>query len=134
MQPLLAHWQAFPISMFAPPIPPSECGCNVGLFEILPLKEEGLADDLGKRIGKAVTEIQACRVSALTEVKEGLARDMRLLDSERFDDDAGPAEKSIALTASVRSDLTFDHDREFQEACGAHPAVVGGVGELDEES
>jgi len=110
----------------------SECGCDVGLFEIVPLKEEGLADDLGKRIGKAVTKIQACRVSALPEIKEGLARDMRLLDSERFDDNACPAEKNIALAASVRSDLTFDHDGELQEARSAHPAAIGGVDELDE--
>ena len=54
-------------------------------------------------------------MSALTEVEEGLARDMCLLDSERFNDDACSAEKNIALTASVRSDLAFDDDGESQE-------------------
>ncbi len=112
----------------------SDCGRHVGLFEILAFKEEGLAGDLGKRIRKAVTEIQARRVSAFTEVEEGLASDMRLLDRERFDDDACPAEKNIALTASVRPNLTFNNDGELKEACSAHPAAVGGVDELDEES
>jgi hypothetical protein len=82
-----------------------ESGWDVGLFEILPLEEEWLAGDLGEGIGEAVTEIQPGYVAALTEVEEGLACEMRLLDGERFDNDAGSAEKNIALTASVGPDL-----------------------------
>jgi hypothetical protein len=40
-------------------------------------------------------------VAALAKVEEGLAREMRLLDGERFDDDAGSAEKNITLTADI---------------------------------
>ena len=78
-----------------------ESGWYVGLFEILPLEEERLAGDLGQRIGEAVAESQPGRVAALAEVEESLARDMRLLDGKRFDDNVSSAEKSITLTAGV---------------------------------
>ena len=73
-------------------------------------------------------------MATLAEVEEGLAREVRLLDGERFDDDAGSANKNIALTASVRSNLTFNDDRELKEVCGAYQAAVGGMDELGEES
>ena len=49
-------------------------------------------------------------------------------------DDAGSANKNIALTASVRSNLTFNDDRELKEVCGAYQAAVGGMDKLGEES
>ena len=73
-------------------------------------------------------------MTALAEVKEGLAREMRLLDGEGFDDDASSAEKNIALAACIRSNLTFNDDGELKEVCGAHHAKVSGVDELDEVS
>ena len=69
-------------------------GRDVGLFEILPFEEHRFAGEPGEGIGEAVSEIQPRRVAALTEVEEGLAREMRLLDGERFDGDVGSAEKT----------------------------------------
>ena len=110
-----------------------ESGWDVGLFEILPLEEERLAGDLGERIGEAVAEIQPGRVAALAEIEEGLARDMRLLDGERFDDDVSSAEKNITLTAGVWPNLAFNDDGELKEVCGAHQTMVGVVDELNVE-
>ena len=58
---------------------------------------------------------------------------MRLLDGDRFDDDASSAEKSIALTACVRPNLTFNDDAELDEICGTHQAAVGPVDKLGVE-
>jgi len=106
---------------------------DVGLFEILPFEEESLAGDLGERIGEAVAEIQPGRVAALAKVEEGLARDVRLLDGERFDDDVSSAEKNITLTAGVWPNLAFNDDGELKEVCGAHQTMVGVVDELNVE-
>jgi hypothetical protein len=59
-----------------------------------PLKRIGSPVTLASAVGDAVAEIQPARVAALAEVEEGLAREMRLLDRERFDDDVGSAEKT----------------------------------------
>src|SRR5271157_5988650 len=111
----------------------SESGWDIGLLEILPLEEKRFAGDLGERIGEAIAEIQPGRVAALAEVEEGLARQMRLLNGERFDDDVGSAEKSITLTAGVRPNLAFNDDGEFNKVCGAHQAAVGVVDKLGVE-
>jgi len=74
-----------------------ESGGDVGLLEILPFEEENLAGDLGERIGEAIAEIQPGGVAALAEVKESLPRQVRLLDGDRFDDDASSAEKRAII-------------------------------------
>jgi len=83
----------------------------------------------GKRIGKAVTEIQPGGVAVLAEVEKCLAREMRLLHCERFEDDPGSAKKDIALTASIRP--TIESSRKFAVLIRQS---VGGVNELGEES
>ena len=110
-----------------------DSGGDVGLLEILPSEEERLAGDLGERIGEAIAEIQPGGVAALAEVEESLPRQVRLLDGDGFDDNAGSAEKSVALTASVRANLTFNDDGELDEVCGTHQAAVGAVDELGVE-
>lgn len=95
-----------------------------------PLEQERFGGDLGERIGEAVAEIQSRRVAALAEVVEGLARQMRLLDGERLDEDDGPAEKCIALPDGVRADLAFNDHAEFQEVSGADHAAVRVMNEL----
>jgi hypothetical protein len=85
-------------------------GHEVGFLEIIPLEKQGFAGDLGKCIGEAVAKIQPGRMAALAEVVEGLAREMRLLNRERLNDDAGSAEKHIALAEGLGTDLTFDDD------------------------
>jgi hypothetical protein len=55
------------------------------------------AGKLGERLGETVAEIQARRVPPLAEVMEGLPRDVRLVDGERLDDNASPAEEHVAL-------------------------------------
>jgi hypothetical protein len=72
-------------------------------------------------------------VAALAEVEKSLPRQVRLLDGDRFDDNAGSAEKGIALTASVRPYLTFNDDGELDEVCGTHQAAVRAVDELGVE-
>ena len=78
-----------------------------------------------RALGEAVAEIRPGRVAALAEVEEALAREMRLLDGARFDDDVGSAEKNITLTASVWPNLAFNDDGELKEVCGAHQTAVG---------
>jgi hypothetical protein len=102
-----------------------QCGWNVGPSEVFSLKEERLSSDLGEGIGEAVAEIQARGMTALTEVKESLASQVGLLNGDRFDTDAGPAKKDIALAARIRSDLSFDYYRKLNEVCGADQAVIG---------
>ncbi len=85
---------------------------------MLTLEEKRLAGDLGERIGEAVAEIQPGRVAALAKVDEGLAREMRLLDGERFEDDVGSAEKSTTWTTGVCPNLAFNEDGEFNKVRG----------------
>ena len=66
-------------------------------------------------------------MAALAEIKEGLAREMRLFDRKGFDEDARPAEKHIALAACLRPELLFNDDGEFQEIRGADQGAIGGV-------
>jgi hypothetical protein len=66
-------------------------------------------------------------VPAFAEFEESLAREMRLLESERFDADTGSAKKDITLTACVWPNLAFNDDREFNEVCSAHQVAVGVV-------
>src|SRR5512135_2328489 len=102
-------------------------GRDVGLFEILAFEEERLTSNFGKGIGKAIAEIQPGGVAALTEIEEGLSREVRLLDGDGFDDDAGPSKKNIALAARVESKLTFNDNRKLNEVCGADQAMIGRV-------
>lgn len=53
-----------------------------------------------------------------------LTRNVRLLDGERLDEDAGPAEKHVALAKYNCPDLAFENDGEFQEVYGADQAAV----------
>ena len=88
----------------------SQGGDDVGLTEVVPLEQEGLARDLGERIGEAVAEIQSGRVPAFAKVEECLAREVRLLERERFDANPGSAKKNIPLPARVRPNLAFNDD------------------------
>jgi len=63
-------------------------------------------------------------MAALAEVEEGLAR------STAKGSMMPALRKKNALTASIRSNLTFDDGRELREVCGAYHAAVGGVAEL----
>src|ERR1700733_4823982 len=65
-------------------------GDDIGFSIVLSLEQKRLAGDLGERISKAVAEIQPLD-DDLFEIVEGLARDVRLLDCERLDDDICPA-------------------------------------------
>ena len=99
-------------------------------MEVLALEKERFAGDLGECVGKAVTKIQARRVSPFAKVEEGLTRQVSLLHGERLDDYAGPAEKNLALTRGIGPNLAFNHDGEFQEVRGANEAAVSLVNEL----
>ena len=70
-------------------------------------------------------------MAAFTEVQEGVPRQVRLLNCDGFDDDVRSPEKSIALTACVWSDLTFNDDGKFNKVCGTHQTVVGTVDKLN---
>ena len=116
-------------------------GDDVGLSEIIPLVKERLAGVPGECIGEAVAEIQPGRVTALAEIMESLAREMSLLHGKRFDDDAGPADKHIALANGFHSYLAFENEGDLQEVRGADQAAVrvmndlrvtGGLGLVEE--
>jgi len=67
-----------------------------------------LAGSPGQRIGKAVAEVQFCRVAVLAEIVESLAREMRLIDSHGFDHHARVAKQRIALPDDLSAKLTLD--------------------------
>jgi hypothetical protein len=56
---------------------------------------------------------------------------MPVLDGERFDDNARPAEKHIALATSIWPDLTFNDHGEFYEIGNADQAMICVMNELD---
>jgi hypothetical protein len=64
-------------------------------------------------------------VAPISEIVEGLARDLRLLDSERRDDDTCPAEKHIALAADLRPGLALNDYGELEKAPGTDETAVG---------
>ena len=107
----------------------SESRDDVGFLKILPLEQERLASDLGERVGEAVAEIQPSRVTPFSKIVEGLARDVSLLDSERLDYAACPAEKHIALAGDFRPGLALNDYGEFQKGPGTDETAVGVVDE-----
>ena len=62
-----------------------ERGRNVCLSKILTLEQERFAGDLGKRIGKAVAEVEGGAVAAFAEAAEGIDGDQDMLRSQRSD-------------------------------------------------
>jgi len=106
---------------------------DVGLFEVVPFEKERFASKFGQGIGEAVTEIQPCRVAALAEVVEGLAREMRLLDSHGFDHNANAAKQCVALLGDLNAELTLDDNREFDEIPGGNTAARSAADGLDIE-
>jgi hypothetical protein len=92
------------------------CGLHICFFEVPSLKQRGLPAHFGERIREAVLEIQSGLVTALSEIRIGLPRGMRLLFRDRLDDDSGAPEKGVELPAPALSGLSFNHDRRFYEA------------------
>lgn len=72
-------------------------------------------------------------MAALAEVEKGLAREVRLLNAEKLDDDAGSTKKNIALAAGIRPNLSFNDDGELNEIGGADEAAIGVVDEFGVE-
>jgi hypothetical protein len=54
-------------------------------------------------------------VTPFSEIVESLARDVRLLDSERLDDNPCPTEKHVALARGLRPGLALNYYRKFQK-------------------
>ena len=54
--------------------------CDIRPGEIVAFKQQGLAGDLGQRVGEDVAEIQASGVTASAEAAEGLAGELGLLE------------------------------------------------------
>ena len=71
-------------------------------------------------------------MATLAEIEEGLAGEVRLIESYRLDDNAGAAQKCIALASGVRANLAPNHNGKFHEVGGADAAVGGVVDELCE--
>ena len=72
-------------------------------------------------------------MSALAEVVEGLAREMRLLDSHGFHHNANAAKERVALLGDPNAELTLDDNREFDEIPGGDTAARGAADGLDIE-
>lgn len=63
-------------------------------------------------------------MTPFSEIVEGMARDVCLLDGERLDDDSCPAEKHVALARDFRPGLALNDDGELQKApCTDETAV-----------
>jgi hypothetical protein len=111
----------------------SQGGDDVGPFEVVAFEKERLASEFGEGIGEAVSEIQPCRVAALAEVVESLAREMRLFDSHGFDHYANAAKQCVALLGDLNPELTLDDNREFDEIPSRDAAARGAADGLDKE-
>jgi hypothetical protein len=97
----------------------SACPHEIGFGEIIALVEQRFAGELGKRIGKAIAEIESSRMSAAaTEVAIGFTRDPGLLGSHRLDDKVGCRHKFIESTAGDGIATAVDHDRSLNEVDG----------------
>jgi hypothetical protein len=83
------------------------CGGDVGFLKIRAFEKERFARAFGERIGETVAEIQSSRVAPLAKIEESLPRQMRLLNGYGLNHNAGPAEKRIALTTGVGTNLTL---------------------------
>jgi hypothetical protein len=64
-------------------------------------------------------------MTPFSEIVEGLARDVRLLDGERLDDDTCPAEKHIALAGDFRPRQALNDYGELKKATGTDETPVG---------
>jgi hypothetical protein len=72
-------------------------------------------------------------VAALAKVVEGLAREMRLLDSHGFDHNANAAKQCVALLGDLNAELALDDNREFDEIPSGYTAARGAADGLDIE-
>src|ERR1035441_7390572 len=109
------------------------CGGDIGFLKIRAFEEEGFARAFGERISEKVAEIQPGPVAPLAEIEESLPRQVRLLNGYRFKHNAGPAEKSIALTTGVGANLTFNNHAQLDEVRRTHQAAVGAMNKLGVE-
>src|SRR5208282_286280 len=110
--------------------PTLQHGADVGSLEVLSFKEERFVGNSCECVREAVAEVQSCLMAPLAEIVKGLAGDMGLFNRKRFDNDAGPAEKHIALSLDLWPGLTLNDYRELQKGPGADQAPVSVVDEL----
>ena len=71
-------------------------------------------------------------MAALAEVEKGLTGEFAVLDSHRFDDDAGAAEEGFGLAHAFGTELAFDRHRQFDMSGDADAIDVGVVNPFDE--
>lgn len=105
---------------------------DIGQREIVALEQQGFVGRLGKRIGKAVTEVEPGLVAALAEIQKRLAGERALFKRNRFNDHAGATDEDIDLPRRIRPGLALDHHRELQETGHAQMASVGILDQLSE--
>ncbi len=84
--------------------------------EVITLEKQRFTGSFGKRVSKAVAEIQFGGMSAaLTEIAIGLARNPRLSFGDRFNSDARFFDKTVEAAAGDRISASVDHQRGFNE-------------------
>ena len=79
---------------------PSQHAWEVGLIEVIALEEKRHALRAGKSVGKAVSEVEPCRMSTLPETTPCVDGEVNRLEARMWLD--GPAAKEGRVGGSVR--------------------------------
>lgn len=97
------------------PLPGRHCCRNVGAGEVIPLEQQRLGGDSGKRVSEAVPKVQGRRMPALTETPPGLTCGLKMFPRDGLRLDAGSLQKCVELMARLRSAPALDYDGYFQK-------------------
>lgn len=71
-------------------------------------------------------------MATFSEIKKSLTREMSMLYAHGLNRNLRATKKRVALPTRIRTDLTFDDHREFDEICGADSTSLSIVDRLDE--
>ncbi len=96
------------------------------MAEVIPLEEERLASIFCKSIGKAITEIELCRMSTTTaKIAVGLARKLRLLRGDSFNLHSCFAKQLVKTPASNWIAAAIDQRCSLHKISGRKTSDVG---------
>src|SRR5712664_2612876 len=93
---------------------------DVRSAELVAFEQKGFSARFSQGVGETVAEIEASGMAAFPVVGVGLASQEGLLFGNRFDGNAGGAEKGVALAEALIAKATFRHNRGLNEGSGGN--------------